>query len=166
MNTKLTSRKPAVRAPEPSTPACAGCHPRWLRLNQLPGFMWSAIRAMGESVFSPLTRTRLDRIEVIADLGGSGPHTRQEIDDTAHRLRRASDPSRIVEYSSEEVARLLGGGVYIARAVQFETAEHSYLLVTDAMGAYVYRWPAVDTLRHAPYIGSAGKLLTGNSNEP
>lgn len=80
MNTNLNSRKPAVRATEPLTPSVAGCNPRWIRLNKLPGFMWSAILTIGESVFSPLTRTRLDHIEIIANLGANGPHTRQEIE--------------------------------------------------------------------------------------
>lgn len=113
---------------------------------------------MGESVFSPLTRTRLDRIEVIADLNGNGPDTRQEIDATAQWLRGSSDPSNIIEYSSAEVAQLFGGA-YLAQAIQFETVELTYLLVQDAMGHYVYRWPAGDTVRHAARIKGANKLL-------
>lgn len=91
----------------------------WLRLDHLPGFMWQAIRAMGQSVFSPLTRTPIDRIEVIADLGGNGPHSRQQIDATSHRLRMQSCPSNIVEYSAAELAQLFGG-LYRARGHQFE----------------------------------------------
>lgn len=159
MNTNLTTRKSAIQETEPSTPSIVGSNPRWLRLNQLPGFMWSAIRAMGESVFSPLTRTRLDRIEVIADLGGKGPHTRQEIDNTAHRLRSSSDPSRIVEYTSEQIA-LFFGALYQAKAAQFEEPDFIYLLVQDAMGSYIYRWPSADTKQIAGRIGVASKFLT------
>ena len=158
MNTNLTPEKCTVRT-LPLNPGHRRIQPRWIRLNHLPGFMWSVIRAMGESVFSPLTRTRLDRIEVIADLDGNGPHTRQEIDATAHWLRSASDPSNIVEYSAAEVAQLFGGGFYKAHAVQFEAAEFSYLLVKDAMGSYIYRWPGIDTLRRSARIGSAERFL-------
>ena len=158
MNTNLTQQKSAVKQTEPATPAIAGSNPRWLRLNQLPGFMWSAIRAMGESVFSPLTCTRLDRIEVIADLGGKGPHTCLEIDNTAHYLRSSSDPSRIVEYTSRQMAQLFGG-LYQAKAVQFETSELTYLLVQDAMGSYIYRWPSADTKQIAGRIGATSKFL-------
>jgi hypothetical protein len=122
--------------------------------------MWSAIRAMGESVFSPLTCTRLDRIEVIADLGGKGPHTRLEIDSTAHHLRSTSDPSRIVEYTSKQMTQLFGG-LYQAKAVQFEEADFTYLLVQDAMGSYIYRWPSVDTKQTAGRIGASSKFLIG-----
>ena len=152
MKTTLTPRRNDVQATEPSTPAVAGSNPHWLCLNQLPGFMRSAIRAMGESVFSPLTRTPLERIEVIADLGGNGPHTHLEIDTTAHHLRRTCEPSNIVEYSSKEMTRLFGGA-YQAQAIQFETAEFTYLLVKDAMGSYIYRWPGVDTLQRKARIG-------------
>lgn len=158
MNTNLTKQKSAVQKTESSTPSIIGCNLRWLRLNQLPGFMWRAIRAMGESIFSPLTSTRLDRIEVIADLGGKGPHTRQEIDDTAHRLRVSNDPSRIVNYSSVQMAKLFGG-LYQAKAVRFEEPDFTYLLVQDAMGGYIYRWPSADTKQNARCIGSTSNLL-------
>lgn len=162
MNTNLTQQKSAPLKKEPTTPASTGSSPRWLRLNQLPGFMWSAIRAMGESVFSPLTKTRLDRIEVIADLGSQGAHTRAEIDKTAHQLRSASDPSRIVEYTSRQMAQLFGG-LYQAKAVQFETPDLTYLLVQDAMGSYIYRWPSADTKQIAGRIETASKLFLGKN---
>lgn len=132
----------------PANPASDGTvaqhQPRWIRLDQLPGFMWQAIRSMGDAVFSPLTRTRLNQIEVIADLGGRGPHLPQDIDTTAHWLRRTCDTSGIVEYSADELAKWLGEA-YWAQAVQFITTEYAYLLVQDAMGRYIYRWPAQDT---------------------
>ena len=152
MNTMLKPRTNFIQAKEPSTPSVVGSNPQWLRLNQLQGFLWSSIRAMGESVFSPLTRTPLERIEVIADLSGNGPHSRQDIDATAHHLRSTSEPSTVVEYSSKEIARLFGRA-YQAQAIQFESAEFTYLLVKDAMGSYIYRWPGVDTLSLSARIG-------------
>lgn len=150
----------ATDAKESAAPAIVGDDPRWLRLDQLPGFMWQAIRAMGQSVFSPLTRTALDRIEVIADLGGNGPHSRQQIDATSHRLRMQSCPSNIVEYSAAELAQLFGG-LYRAQAIQFETPDLTYLLVKDPMGSYIYRWPTTDTHRRSARIGTANKFLIG-----
>jgi len=125
----------------------------WLRLNRLPGFMWSAIRALGESVFAPLTRTPLAQIEVIANLSGQGPHTQKMIDATASALCQQSDPSNILEYTAEQIRELFGG-LYQAQAVQFEGKTHTYLLVKDAAGSYIYRWPAADTKSH---IGSLEK---------
>lgn len=113
---------------------------------------------MGESVFSPLTRTRLDRIEVIANLGSTGPHTPQEIDMTAHHLRSISDPANIIEYSAAEMAKWFGG-LYQAQAVQFVTHELTYLLVTDPMGNYIYRWPTSDTLGRSRMIDVTRKHL-------
>ena len=114
-----------------SVPAVAEDVPRWVRLSQLPGFMWAAIRVLGESVFSPFTSTRLDRVEVIAHLSGQALHVSlhslRAIDATAARLRRGSDPSRVVEYSSEQMA-LFFSGLYQARAVQFEAPDYTYLI--------------------------------------
>ena len=148
----------ATDAKESAAPAIVGDDPRWLRLDQLPGFFWQAIRAMGQSVFSPLTRTPLDRIEVIADLGGNGPHSRQQIDATSHRLRSQSSPSNIVEYSAAELAQLFHG-LYRAQAIQFETPDLTYLLVKDPMGSYIYRWPTTDTHRRSTRIGTANRFL-------
>lgn len=146
-------------ANESAVPTIMGDDPRWLRLDQLPGFMWQAIRAMGQSVFSPLTRTALDRIEVIADLGGNGPHSRQQIDATSHRLRTQSCPSNIVEYSAAELAQLFGG-LYRAQAIQFETPDLTYLLVKDPMGSYIYRWPTGDTLGRSKMIDVTRRHLS------
>jgi hypothetical protein len=148
----------ATDANESAAPVIAENEPHWLRLDQLPGFMWQAIRAMGKSVFSPLTRTALDRIEVIADLGGNGPHSRQQIDAISHRLCTQSAPSNIVEYSAAELAQLFSG-LYRAQAIQFETLDLTYLLVKDPMGSYIYRWPTADTHRHAARIGTTHKFL-------
>jgi hypothetical protein len=147
----MIPRKSMPPANESSASAVSENCPKWIRLNQLPGFMWNAIRVMGESVFCPLTRTRLDRIEVIADLSGNGPHTRQEVDTTAHRLRSTSEPSNMVEYSTAEMTRLVCG-LYQAQAVQFEMDEITYLLVKDPMGSYIYRWPSEDTVRRVVRI--------------
>ena len=153
-------RKPVLRATQSAAPTIVGDDSRWLRLDQLPGFMWQAIRAMGKSVFSPLTRTDIERIEVIADLGGNGPHIRQQIDATSHRLRSQSSPSNIVEYSAAELAQLFGS-LYRAQAIQFETPDLTYLLVKDPMGSYIYRWPTTDTHRRSARIGTANKFLIG-----
>lgn len=144
----MSNTLPPKQAPaaNPSQTALAANRQDWLRLNQLPGFMWNAIRALGESVFAPLTRTPLANIEVIADLSGQGPHTRQMIDATASALRQQSEPSSILEYTAEQMQALFGA-LYQAQAVQFEEKTHTYLLVKDAMGSYIYRWPSADTQR-------------------
>ena len=159
----------AIRS-TPYAPKIAGAEdiPRWIRLSQLPGFMWAAIRAMGESVFSLFTSTRLDRIEVIAHLSGNylhaGFNSRTVIDATAARLRRRSDPSRIVEYSTEQMAQFLGGR-YQARAVQFEDPNYTYLMVQDPMGSYIYRWPSADTRHPMGGIMVSRTSLIGRNSE-
>lgn len=130
-----------------------GCDAKWITLNRLPGFMWEAIRAMGETIFSPLTNTPLSNIEVIANLAGHGPHTQQDIDITANRLRQATAPSKILEYSTDQMKDLFGM-MYEAQAVQFEDTKYAYLLVKDHMGNYIYRWPAADTNRRFSRLGS------------
>ncbi len=153
MNNALIPKHSTAPATQPSQTAMVANQQDWLRLNQLPGFMWSAIRALGESAFAPLTRTPLAHIEVIANLSGQGPHTQQMIDATASALRQQSEPSNILEYTSEQMRQFFGA-LYQAQAVQFEEITHTYLLVKDALGSYIYRWPAADTNRR---IGSLEK---------
>ena len=128
---------------------------KWISLTHLPGFRSEAIRALGEMVFRPLTRTDVSGIEVIADLSGHGPHAPQDIDRIAHQLRCSIDPSRVLVYSTEQMEKLFGG-VYQAQAIQFEGAEYTCLLVKDPMGSYIYRWPTLDTKRR---IGGHGSGL-------
>lgn len=129
---------------------------KWITLDQLPGCRQEAIQALGEMVFRPLTRTPLGSIEVIANLSGQGPHSQQEIDHAAHQLRCMTDPSKLLEYSTDQMRQLFGG-VYQAQAIQFEGAEYTCLLVRDPMGSYIYRWPTLDTKRR---IGSHGSGLS------
>jgi hypothetical protein len=141
-----TPESTAIKTTSKTTALTNECRDqKWITLSQLPGFMWNAIRAMGESVFSPITSTRLSEIEVIANLSGHGPHSQQAIDFTANRLRATTDPSNILEYSSDQMKHLFGGATYMAQAVQFEGVEYAYLLVKDPMGSYIYRWPSADT---------------------
>ena len=158
MRNPLTRGSSAIQVNKSSTPAITENNPKWIRLNQLPGLMWSAIRAMGESVFGPLTRTPLEQIEVIANLSGQGPHTQQAIDITANQLRRQAEPSSILEYTSEQMRQYFGA-LYQAQAVQFEEKTHTYLLVRDPVGSYIYRWPIADTKRRLGRLGEKRSLL-------
>lgn len=162
-------KQPTPSTPEPTavkatskamTTANEGCDAQWITLNRLPGFMWDAIRTMGETIFSPLTNTPLSDIEVIANLAGQGPHSQQDIDITANRLRRVTAPSRILEYSTGQMKALFGM-MYEAQAVQFEDAKYAYLLVKDHMGNYIYRWPVADTNRRFSRLGSV-QAITGH----
>lgn len=91
------------------TPTNETCDAQWITLSQLPRLTQDAIRAMGKAVFGPLTNTPLSNIEVIANLAGQGPHSQREIDITANRLRCTTDPSNILEYSSDQMKHLFGG---------------------------------------------------------
>ncbi len=153
-----SNRNSSIQTAASQSPAIAGEAPGWLRLNQLPGLMWSAIRAVGESVFGPLTATPLERIEAIANLSGHGPHSQQVIDATASRLHRQCEPANILEYSSEQMQQFFGA-LYQAQAIQFEAEEYGYLLVRDPMGSYIYRWPASDTKRRIERLKKKWPLL-------
>lgn len=134
------------RATLPSTP---NHMIRWLTLSQLPGMFSAGIKAIGESIFLPLTSTPPDRIEVIACMANRGPHLQRDIDFTAHQLRHTVSPSRIFEYSAEQIGQLFGSG-YQAQAVQLDEVDFTYLLVRDLMGSYIYRWPSHETKPRHP----------------
>jgi len=157
-NSALSTLEPtAVKATgKTMAPANEGRATEWITLRQLPGFMWDAIRAMGDSVFSPLTNTPLGNIEVIANLAGHGPHSQQDIDITANRLRQTTAPSNILEYSTDQMKHQFG--MYEAQAVQFGEAEFTYLLVKDPMGSYIYRWSAADTKCRIGRLGSVSAI--------
>ena len=62
--------------------------PNWHKIEDLPGYMKSAVRVIGRQVFSPLTNTDIEDIDVIANLNGSGPNTDEEIRQVGAYLRR------------------------------------------------------------------------------
>lgn len=62
------------------TKAMVDADPDWHIVSNLHGNMSAAIRKLGKAVFKELTTTPVDKITVVANLGGQGPNSKREID--------------------------------------------------------------------------------------
>lgn len=113
--------------------------PKWHMVRNLPGYMSQGIRAIGRQVFSPFTSTKIEDIQVIANLGGSGPNTKAEINAVAGFLMK--NGTKINDASMEFQERIPG---YSAEMKVFTFANYTFLLVKDQAGEYIYSWPSTD----------------------
>jgi hypothetical protein len=61
-----------------------GVQPEWHQVRHLPGYLKAAIRALGRQVFGSFTDTRIEDIQVVANLGESGePNSARELNAVA-----------------------------------------------------------------------------------
>lgn len=112
--------------------------PKWHMVRNLPGYMSQGIRAIGRQVFSPFTTTRIEDIQVIANIGG-GPNTKKEIDAVASFLVKFG--TKINDASMEFQERIPG---YRAEMKVYTFANYTFLIVKDHAGEYIYSWPSTD----------------------
>lgn len=115
--------------------------PSWHKIEDLPGYMKSAIRAMGRQIFSPLTNTDIEDIDVIANLGGSGPNADEELRVVGSYLRR--NGTRDVQAEMDFNQTVLRG--YKADIQLWKAGGREYLTVKDHAGHYIYSWPEEDS---------------------
>jgi len=107
--------------------------PEWHMVRNLPGYMKSAIRAMGRAVFSPFTNTPIEDIQVVSTLSNPKPEVRAMMNwirENGHRDDEA-------ELHFHEIMPGYGA------KTQIWTVENcTFMLVQDHAGHYVYGWPA------------------------
>lgn len=115
-------------------------HADWMGVDQLPGYMQNGIRAMGRIVFNPLTKTKLEDINILANLNGHGPHDAIEINAVANFARKHATETRDLSMTFGEV---IPG--YAPEAKLFITPHDTYLVIQDDMGRYIYNWKSKDT---------------------
>ena len=115
--------------------------PNWHRIENLPGYMKSAIRAMGRQVFAPLTNTDIEDIDVIANVMGSGPNSDTELKLVGSYLRQ--NGTRDTEAELDFNRTVLQG--YKADIQIWTAADKEYLTVKDHAGHYIYSWPKSDS---------------------
>jgi hypothetical protein len=90
---------PSVDVNTQNLPAVAGQalqaagvqNPEFHQVSNLPGNMADQIRQLGKSLFGSLTMTPTKRIHVVANLGGQGPNTTQEVNAVAGFLKQHGD---------------------------------------------------------------------------
>ncbi len=112
----------------------------WMGVDQLPGYMQTGIRRMGRVVFSPLTRTKLENISILANLGGHGPNKQMELNAVAHYAMKNATETRDL---SMQFGEMIPG--YEPEAKLYVTPHDTYLVVRDEMGQYIYSWESKDT---------------------
>ncbi|MEI6420647.1 MAG: hypothetical protein WCP55_00390 [Lentisphaerota bacterium] len=124
--------------------------PDFHKVSNLPGNMSRAIRSLGKQLFRSMTRTPTDDIYVVANLGGQGPNSTQEVNAVAGWVRKNGDalgPGNI------DFDTTIPG--YNANIHQYSAGGIRWLLVQDEFGNYIYSWPESDSIEHAntPELG-------------
>ena len=123
--------------------------PEFHQVANLPGNMADQIRQLGKSLFGSLTMTPTKRIYVVANLGGKGPNTSQEVNAVAGFLKQHGDDRGPGNIDFDQV---MPG--YNADTHMFSAAGIRWMLVKDFAGQYIYCWPeadshdAVDSIEH------------------
>jgi hypothetical protein len=115
--------------------------PDFHKVANLPGNMSRGIRTLGRHLFRGLTRTPTDDIWMIANLGGQGPNTRQEVNAVANWVRNHGDD--LGDGNIDFDATIPG---YNADIRQYSAAGIRWLLVNDEFGNYIYSWPEQDSV--------------------
>lgn len=111
--------------------------PEWHMVKHLPGYLSSGIRAIGRKVFEPFTKTPIENIQVLANVQGQGPNTQTEINSVVNYLLKKGVRSTDAElYFSEKIPN------YSASVKIFKAGGHTFFVVKDFAGAYIYSWPS------------------------
>lgn len=162
----------AVGRPEPQTPGTdlatietlpsvinkevgkhAPIEPDWHQIKNLPGYIKAAIRAMGRQVFGVFTKTKIEDIQVIANLGGQGPNTEREVNAVAGWLKdngtRDTDGEMNFQQSLPD---------YDAEFKMYSAKKFTFMVVQDDYGSYIYSWPTTDNKYGQPEKSSTPRL--------
>ena len=148
---------PSVDVNTKNLPAVAGQallaagvqNPDFHQVANLPGNMADMIRQLGKSLFGALTVTPTKRIHVVANLGGQGPNTNQEVQAVAGFLKEHGEDLGPGDIDFDNV---MPG--YSAQTHMFNAAGIRWMLVKDFAGAYIYCWPEEDSLDASPKLSN------------
>lgn len=147
---------PSVEVNTANLPAVAGQalqaagvqNPEFHQVANLPGNMADQIRQLGKSLFGALTMTPTKRIYVVANLGGQGPNTNQEVQAVAGFLKEHGDDRGPGDIDFD---RVMPG--YKAQTHMYSAAGIRWMLVKDFAGQYIYCWPEADSHDATDAIG-------------
>lgn len=113
--------------------------PEWHQVKNLPGYLQGAIRALGRQVFGSFTKTKIEDIQIIANVGGNGPNTKRELNAVAGWLKdkgkRDTDGEMNFQRSIPD---------YEADFEIYNAKNFTFMIVKDEYGEYVYSWPTAD----------------------
>ncbi len=147
---------PSVEVNTKNLPAVAGQaiqaagmqNPEFHQVANLPGNMADQIRQLGKSLFGSLTMTPTKRIHVVANLGGQGPNTNQEVQAVAGFLKKEG---KDLGPGNVDFDNVMPG--YKADTHMFSAAGIRWMLVKDFAGQYIYCWPEADSHDAVDAIG-------------
>jgi len=148
---------PSVEVNTANLPAVAGQalraagveDPEFHQVANLPGNMADQIRQLGKSLFGSMTMTPTKRIHVIANLGGKGPNSTQEVNAVAGFLKQHGSDRGPGDVDFDAV---MPG--YKAQTHMYTAAGIRWMLVKDFAGQYIYCWPEEDSHDAAPALGN------------
>ena len=122
--------------------------PEWHTVSNLPGNADRVIRQLGKQLFGAFTRTPTDDITVIANLGGRGPNTTQEVNSVAAWIVKHG---RKVDSAKIDFSQIMPG--YTAQTEHYSAGGVRFELVKDEYGQYIYAWPESDSLDNVEQVG-------------
>lgn len=123
--------------------------PDFHQVANLPGNMSDQIRQLGKNLFGALTATPTKRIYVVANLGGQGPNTNQEVQAVAGFLK---DHGEDLGPGNVDFDNVMPG--YQANTHMFSAAGIRWMLVKDSAGQYIYCWPEEDSVDAGPRLSN------------
>ena len=138
-------------------------NPKWHTINNLPGYMARAIRAMGRGMFDMITSTPLEDIQTIANVNGQGPNSEEELRAVAGWLRDNAEEVRTLDF---DYSQLMPG--YDPEVKEYRTDGIRFHVVRDEMGHYIYAYPEQDAKEpgEGPRgLGQDRRRLPGPRNE-
>lgn len=126
-------------------------YPKWNEINNLPGYMQRAIRAMGRGMFKMFTNTNLEDIITIANVGGQGPNSNLEMQAVANWLQKNAED---LGASEIDFSQVMPG--YNPEVKEYRTETTRFHVVRDPFGVYIYAYPEQDAIEYSsqPAIGS------------
>lgn len=113
--------------------------PEWHQVKNLPGYLKSQIRALGRQVFGSFTGTKIEDIQIIADVGGNGPNSLRELNAVAGWLKENGQRDTDGEINFQQSIPDYGADFEIYTAKNF-----TFMVVKDEYGNYIYSWPSTD----------------------
>ncbi len=114
--------------------------PEWHQVKNLPGYLKNQIRALGRQVFGSFTNTKIEDIQIIANVGGSGPNTKRELNAVAGWLKDNGKRDTDGEINFQQSIPDYDADFEIYTAKNF-----TFMVVKDEYGNYIYSWPSNDT---------------------
>lgn len=131
--------------------------PEWHTINNLPGYQERNIRGMGRQLFGMFTRTPLEQIKTIANVGGQGPNTSQEVRAVAAWLRDNAE-----DLGEVQVDHGIAIPGYRPDVKEFRIRGVRFHVVRDPIGEYIYAYPDSDA-RLAGGQGQQNQLGRGGN---